>query len=136
VWIGTGDVVLISLRIYDGDDSDDGDSREIFKAMVDAKKGDILATYDPEIYGKLKKVDGINTRLFDGMESINAGSKRAGAAGRFDDDGIDFDHGDDDELGEESSVDSDGEKKRGKTWKRPAAAAADDDDDDVNIDAI
>jgi translation initiation factor 1A len=140
VWIATGDVVLISLRILGGgDDSDDEDDVISAKDIRDAKKGDILAKYDPEIYGKLKKMDGVNKRLFDGLESINAhpgGSK--GFDGHDLGGGDLFDHGDEDEeVGEESSVDSDGEPKKARTpWKRPGAPTATASDDDVNIDAI
>ena len=138
VWIATGDVVLISLRILaGGDDSDDEENVISTTDIREAKKGDILAKYEPEVYGKLKKVYGVNKRLFDGLESINSKPGGKGAAAAYDDDDGDlFDHGDGDEdedAGEESSVDSDDKPKQARTpWKRPTAAA----DDDVDIDAI
>lgn len=133
VWIATGDVVLISLRILaGGDDSDDEEDVISAKDIRDAKKGDILAKYEPEVYGKLKKVDGVNKRLFDGLESINSKPGAVAMGGYDDDDGDLFDHDGDEDAGEEST---DGEPKKERTpWKRPAAPAVA--DEDLDIDAI
>lgn len=133
VWIATGDMVLISLRILEcGEESDeDADTDDVsFSAATlrNAKKGDILAKYDAEVYGKLKKLEGVNKRLFDGIDAITSKTGVKGLTG--DDEGDIFDHGDGEDAASEDEM-------RGKRWKRPAAAPVEEDDNaEIDIDAI
>jgi len=59
MWIGVGDVVLVSVR-------------EFLKDKKDKyEKGDILYKYDREWYSKLKKEEGINIKLFLNIETAD-----------------------------------------------------------------
>jgi len=59
MWIGIGDIVLISIREFIRDIKDKYD------------KGDILYKYDREHYSKLKKDDRINPKLFSPLENAD-----------------------------------------------------------------
>lgn len=131
VWIATSDIVLISLRdfssIHQGEDSD-SDIEAAAPTTSSNSRGDILAKYDNDVYSKLKKIDGVNKKLFGTMD----GSKPAqeNEEDYFNFDGADEDgEGNDDD--DEGAV---GPKK--KAWKRPSSSAAAGADDDVDIDAI
>jgi translation initiation factor 1A len=124
VWIATADIVLVGLRIFAGDDSDDDQFEGGPLSKCDM--ADILAKYDPDVYSKLKKVDGVNKRLFGVVEAGE--SKKA-----TDDDYIDFDNDEDEEVAEEEV--SGNKKSKNPNWKRTGGGAGND-DDDVNIDAI
>ena len=72
VWMGTDDIVLISLRTFatfDSDDSDLDSPNSPSSPHINPAKGDILAKYDSEMYGRLKKIDGVNKKLFGGANS-------------------------------------------------------------------
>ena len=72
VWMGTEDIVLISLRTFatfDSDDSDLDSPNSLNSPHTNTAKGDILAKYDSEMYGRLKKIDGVNKKLFGGANS-------------------------------------------------------------------
>jgi translation initiation factor 1A len=56
VWINPGDVVLVSLRDFGGSKQTD--------------RGDIIAMYLPEHYGKLRKEDGVNPKVFMSLETM------------------------------------------------------------------
>ena len=60
VYVEVGDMVLVSLREYEGDTKETSELR-----------GDILAKYPSECLSKLKKEDGINQRLFMSLETMN-----------------------------------------------------------------
>jgi len=133
VWIGTGDVVLISLRTYTAATNDDSDdSLEELGNASEAKKGDILAKYDPEVYSKLKKIDGVNKRLFGALDGVNAARNSKGYVDEEDDDLFDAD------VVEEVPEEDDEDDAPKKTpWKRPAVKSTkNNDNDDVDIDAI
>jgi initiation factor 1A len=68
-WIQLGDIVLISLRDL-GVGASGGVGSLVGEGAVDSQKGDILARYDPEIYGKLKKERDINPRIFLTVEQL------------------------------------------------------------------
>lgn len=129
VWIATSDIVLVGLRIFAGDDSDD---EQFDGPLSKCDMADILAKYDPDVYSKLKKVDGVNKRLF-GLVEVGD-SKNPKNAKEVDDDFIDFDN--DDEEAEEVVDEASGNKKsKNPNWKR-TGVANDANDDDVDIDAI
>jgi translation initiation factor 1A len=126
VWIATGDIVLLSLRVFSSiveeDDSDD-DIAQAAPSSSACSKGDILAKYDPVVYSKLKKVDGVNKKLFGGAyDNITTEEDL------FDTEDVYEEKDDEDEDGE-------GEKRVGKRlpWNRATATT---DDNDVDIDAI
>ena len=64
--IETGDIVLISLR---GKELETDTKKEIDNKKVD--RGDILAKYDHEIWGQLKKMETINKNLFIQLEIMD-----------------------------------------------------------------
>lgn len=68
-WIQLGDIVLVSLRDL-GVGASGGVGTLVSEGAVDSQKGDILARYDPEIYGKLKKERDINPRIFLTVEQL------------------------------------------------------------------
>ena len=138
VWINTGDIVLISLRMFTEDladkedeDDDDEDSSEIEESVTSsAKKGDILAKYDPDVYSKLKKIAGVNKRLFGALDSVSA------PAGHDEDDI--FDDADEDECNgpnEENNDSATTTAVKKTPWKRSTAKVGAD-NDDIDIDAI
>ena len=127
VWIATSDIVLVGLRIFAGDDSDDDQFEGGPLSKCDM--ADILAKYDPDVYSKLKKVDGVNKRLF-GLVEVGD-SKNPKNAKDVDDDYIDFENEEDDEEVVEEA--SGNKKSKNPNWKRTGVAK---DDDDVDIDAI
>jgi initiation factor 1A len=131
VWIATSDIVLIGLRIFgDDDDSDD----EFVSSLSKCDIADILAKYDPTVYSKLKKVDGVNKRLF-GTVEVGDSKKNANIDinQEADDDffGIDDEEKEEDKSEEEASGNK---KSKNPNWKRANGGAGN--DDDVDIDAI
>lgn len=122
-WIQVGDIVLYSLRDIGG-----------AHASTDAndERGDILAKYDPSLYGKLKKEYNPNPKLFVSLETNGAAKT---SSDRLDENG-------DVDLFEREGEESDEEEEEGHVSKpksidrnrdlRTAAVA----DDDVDIDNI
>lgn len=139
VWIGTGDIVLISLRTYTvtADDESDDDLEELSSASLSsAKKGDILAKYDPEVYSKLKKIDGVNKKLFGALDGVNAARTSKGYMDEEDDDLFDADAT---EETPDKEDDDDANAPKKTPWKRSSSTAKstkDSNNDDVDIDAI
>jgi translation initiation factor 1A len=91
--IEIGDLVLFSLR---------GDGLRIGLGSQSSSKerGDILAKYEREVYGQLKKYPGINPKLFNAIEKMDLEQRNNGE----DDFGFVFDSGqgnESDESGEE-----------------------------------
>lgn len=60
VWINLGDIVLISARDFEKGLSESGKTYE---------KGDVVAKYDTEHLGRLKKMDDVNKKLFLQLET-------------------------------------------------------------------
>jgi len=123
--IGVGDIVLFSLR---------GEAMGASQGKI-MEKGDILAKFEREVHRQLKKVEGINPKLFNQIES----------ASNQDDCGFDMDGGDeeDSEEGEEGELTKEErELKKTKeeakrTMMREAKTSARNvDNDDINIDDI
>jgi len=124
VWLGPGDIVLISLR--------DGDER-----------GDICVRFDPSIINRLQARDKtINERLFTMVEKSDAIGSKLGHI-PVDDDGFEFETTNnevvDDETDSDSSSSDDGMRPSNRAaQKRAMAIDADyiEDADEINIDDI
>jgi hypothetical protein len=93
VWINVGDLVLISLRSFEKTPDEDHTKQY--------EKGDIVAKYDEEHFGKLKKMPDINRKLFMQLETMDGkvlaeiGRREAeGLALPDDQEAFEFDHGD------------------------------------------
>lgn len=108
-WLNTGDLVLVSLR---------GFEKKPEAGSKEYEKGDILAKYDPDHVGKLKKMPDINPKLFMQLETMDgtvlaaigekAGKEESKLPGEDDDGGIEFDRGDQKEE-EDSASDKNSE---------------------------
>ena len=57
MWISAGDIVVMSCRDLEHDKSDK------------YEKGDIILKYDRDFYSKLKKIEGVNQKLFLPLET-------------------------------------------------------------------
>ena len=91
--IEQGDIVLVSLR-GDGmrmSDDSSGDTKD---------KSDILAKYEREVHSQLKKVEGINKKLFLQLEKMDARSRSAPVSAQ-DDFGFVFEEKDSDAEGDD-----------------------------------
>ncbi len=125
--IEIGDIVLISLRSMDS-----GSPLE--------NRGDILAKYERETHGQLKKMKEINPKIFLTVETTGTKAEN--------DDGFEFDYGsgdekedDEDDKDDPESAEKKREKRKEAEEKKRAAArsakhSADDDGGDINIDDI
>jgi translation initiation factor 1A len=102
-WLNVGDLVLISLRDFE---------KKPEAGSSEYEKGDILAKYDQDHLGKLKKMPDVNPKLFMQLETMDGkilaeiGDKETSKAmlpGQDDDLGIEFDRdaGEDKEEEEE-----------------------------------
>jgi translation initiation factor 1A len=122
VWLGPGDIVLISLR--EGED-----------------RGDICARFDPRVIHRLQARDKtINERLFTAVEKTDAVGSKIGHP--VDDDGFEFETNEnevvDDETDSDSSSDDGMRPSNRAAQKKAMAIDADyiEDADDINIDDI
>jgi translation initiation factor 1A len=125
--IEIGDIVLISLRSMDS-----GSPLE--------NRGDILAKYERETHGQLKKMKEINPKIFLTVETTGTKVEN--------DDGFEFDYGsgdekedDEDDKDDPESAEKKREKRKEAEEKKRAAArsakhSADDDGGGINIDDI
>lgn len=144
VWLNTGDLVLISLR---------GFEKKLEAGSKEYEKGDIIAKYDTDHLGKLKKIPDVNPKLFMQLETMD-GSVLAAIGERDakeqklqaddDDCGIEFDREQESEE-EGSGSESDSGKPKVEKGNKPVKvskiAQADrhdkqSEEDDVNIDDI
>jgi len=105
-WLAVGDLVLVSLR--DFEKKPEAGSKEY-------EKGDILAKYDQDHIGKLKKMPDINPKLFMQLETMDGkilaeiGDKESSKMtlpGEDDNLGIEFDRSGADEKEEGEDEDS------------------------------
>jgi translation initiation factor 1A len=101
--IEVGDIVLVSLR---GDgmrlcDESNGDTKD---------KSDILAKYEREVHGQLKKVPGVNRKLFLQLEKMDERSRTAPMTAEEEDFGFVFEHDSDEDDGE-GDLDEEGKDK-------------------------
>jgi hypothetical protein len=111
--IGIGDIVLVSLR---GEgmrlcEESNGDTKD---------KSDILAKYEREIHGKLKKVPGINRKLFLQLEIMDERSRAAPFITGEDDFGFTFDEPDTEDEQDEEEDEKDTRTKEEKALAREA----------------
>uniref|UniRef100_A0A6C0D7D7 S1-like domain-containing protein n=1 Tax=viral metagenome TaxID=1070528 RepID=A0A6C0D7D7_9ZZZZ len=99
MWIGVGDVVLISIR----DLNDKSDKYQ---------KGDILHKYDRDYYSKLKKEKGFNEKLLLTLETADSTQLKRFKELKFtnslvnNDDGDIFDHEDNHEELDDEDIDA------------------------------
>ena len=152
-WLSVGDLVLISLRDF-GQTIEPGSTD---KPKDKYEKGDIIAKYDTEHFGKLKKLPDINAKLFMQLETMDGtvlaaiGEREREHASKGtkveeeDNGGIEFDRDAEDEEEENSDEESEVDKRKGKgnkpvkTSKIAAATQKDEEeanDDTFNIDDI
>ena len=128
MWVGIGDIVLISLReLAEGSSTSE----------VSGERGDILAKYDAMYFGKLKKEPNVNPKLFVQLETMDmsnteSAKKRLNAIGEDGEEDF-FEH-----EGEDSSSENDTSDEKEHTGPvtrnrglRTATA-----NDDLDIDAI
>ncbi len=119
VWMGTGDIVLISVRDFGNEKAGE------------LGKGDICAKYDQSVLSKLKHRDpDINPKLFLNIET-NTEIKGIDIQ---DGDGFEFEGGDSEEDEDES--DEEEHKHKFPSNRLAQRKAAADDDDSLNIDDI
>ncbi len=126
--IEMGDIVLVSLRSME-------------KGSPLENRADILAKYERETHGILKKTNGINPSLFLTVETMDSRTRAAGG-----DDGFEFDYGSGGEEeegaagGAETAAAAREKRKEAEEKKRAAARSAknggDDDGGAINIDDI
>ncbi len=99
-WVNEGTVVVMSLRFL-GSGSAGGGGEE---------GGDILQVVDPRLYGKLKKMEGVNENIFVQIEQIDKDvvKRRLAEGGKVVDEDDFFDREDDTaKQGDSSDVDID-----------------------------
>ncbi len=110
-WLAIGDLVLISLRDFE---------KKPEPGSKEYEKGDIIAKYDSEHLGKLKKLPDINQKLFMTLETMDGtvlaaiGEKegkdsKGKLPGMEDDFGIEFDRSDETEEKQEEESEEDKE---------------------------
>jgi initiation factor 1A len=108
-WLNVGDLVLISLR---------GFEKKPEAGSNEYEKGDIVAKYDSEHLGKLKKQPDINQKLFMTLETVDGkilaeiGTKeqmKVALPGDEEDMGIEFDRGGEGDEKEENQSDGENE---------------------------
>lgn len=125
-----GDIILLSIR-GDGMGAAQGDMKD---------RGDILTKFERDHHRTLKKMDGINPKLFLQIEGMDT-KQKASEANEEDDCGFIIEH-DSDEDDEEGVNADERKKKKVESDKKRAEernvklAAQTGDDDDVNIDDI
>jgi translation initiation factor 1A len=104
VWINVGDIILVTTREFEKHD----DETAIDPALVKMERCDVIAKYDHDMWGRLKKLDGFNQRLLIDVERVDQGITAAELESKLkaeeDEEDI-FDH--DGEEEEEEEVDSD-----------------------------
>jgi translation initiation factor 1A len=136
--IEVGDVVIISLR---------GEGMSATQGNVQ-DRGDILTKFDREHHRALKKMDGVNPKLFLQVETMDARQK-ASNVNEDDDCGFVIEHGSDEEdeddeeggLTAEDAKEARKKKKADADKKRAEARGAKEsakagDNDDIDIDNI
>ncbi len=119
VWLGTGDIVLISLRDFDENAS-----------ASTVQRGDICAKYDPKVIYKLREKDRtINEKLFINID-------KSGNVPDDDNEGFVFDNEGEEDEDEDEKPKRDDEIMPANRALQKKAMMRNDDDDDFNIDDI
>lgn len=144
VWVNVGDLVIISLR-------DLGVTPEKAKQIGTETKemrGDILHKFDQSLAGKIKKLDGINPKLFMQLEGIDGRvlgelGKKFNEEEKDDTDGIIFDEEapeakeeDEDEEGVEKSDEVVPKAKKELKKAKESKIAKSTETEEVDIDTI
>jgi translation initiation factor 1A len=146
VWVNVGDLVIISLR-------DLGITPEKAKQIGNDTKemrGDILHKFDQSLAGKIKKLDGINPKLFMQLEGIDGRvlgelGKKFNEENEGDEDGIIFDEeapmvdeggNEDDEEGPEKSDEVVPKAKKELKKAKESKIAKSTETEEVDIDNI
>lgn len=132
-----GDIILISLR-----------GEQMGATQGDVKnRGDILTKFERDHHRALKKMDGINAKLFLQVETMDA-KQKAAEANEEDDIGFLIEHESDEEDEDEEGVNkeelkearkkkkAEAEKKRAEARDAKQGTKAGNDDDDLDIDNI
>ena len=144
-WISVGDIVLITRR----------DFEKLPEKAGEYENADIIARYDKDLQSDLKKVAGINPKLFLQIETVDAKLLSEITSKKFedlqpdDDTGIEFAESSDEEEEEEEGKEGDGtdlkRKKGTKGWKAERTkqdknevdtTTFEREDGDINIDDI
>jgi initiation factor 1A len=143
-WISVGDIVLITRR----------DFEKLPEKPGDYENADIISRYDKDLVSDLKKVQGINPKLFIQIESVDqkllaeiCSKKFDDLQDKDDDAGIEFAESSEEEEDETETEESKNEKKeKGKRgWKADRSKQEEKqidsetkerDNDDINIDDI
>lgn len=111
-WVSEGSIVLIGIR-----------ELGTTTATKSEEVCDILTIVDTGVYGKLKKMDGVNILLFSAVEKDDAEEKarkkKLQEEGKAEDDDV-FDRDEDDEDDEEESSDDEGLTGEEKQKKKQA----------------
>lgn len=100
--IEQGDIVLVSLRA-------DGMRLDEESSAAAKDKSDILAKYERETHGQLKKLPGINKKLFLQLEKMDERSRKAPITRDEEDFGFTFEQDSDEE--EQEDIDEEGKDK-------------------------
>jgi translation initiation factor 1A len=117
VWLGTGDIVLISIRDFDSS-----------LPTSNNQKGDICVKYDPKVIYKLREKDNtINEKLFINVD-------KSGNIPDDDNEGFVFDTNDDDN--EELKRNDEVMPANRALQKKAMMRVDDDDEDDFNVDDL
>lgn len=90
--VEVGDIVLISLR-------EDGLKLTSTSGSSSKDRGDILAKYERDVHKILKKMEGINSKLFANLETLDDKQRSKGV--EPDEFGFTFEHGEDTEEDDE-----------------------------------
>jgi len=110
-WVDTGAIVLIGIR-----------SLGMATSRVGDEVGDILNLVDTQLYGKIKKMEGVNLIIFSHIENEDVNELRRKIKAQEDGEEIDddlFDRGDSDESEDSESEDG----KTGEERKKEKAAS-------------
>lgn len=103
--IEIGDIVLFSVR-------GDGLRIGLGSQSISKERGDILAKYEREVYGQLKKYPGINLKLFNAIEKMDLEQRNNGE----DDFGFVFDSGQGN--ADENESEDEGEEKEAREARK------------------
>lgn len=144
-WIAVGDIVLITRR----------DFEKLPEKPGEYENADIISRYEKDLHSDLKKVAGINPKLFMQIETVDAKLLSEIASKKFeeiqpdDDAGIEFAESSDEEDEDEEGKEEDGKdlkrKKGTKGWKAERSkqdksevdtTTFEREDGDINIDDI
>jgi len=144
-WIAVGDIVLITRR----------DFEKLPEKPGEYENADIISRYEKDLQSDLKKIPGINPKLFMQIETVDSkllseiASKKYEEIHPDDDAGIEFAESSDEEEDDEEGKEEDGKdlkrKKGTKGWKAERtkqdknevdATTFDREDGDINIDEI